>query len=300
MYYNEKTIVYFEGSFVKASDASTDLYGQSLHYGYSVFEGIRSYSTDQGTRIFKPKEHYDRLKRSAELMHIPFDYSSDELIALTYNLLELNGFTDAYIRPLIICSPNMSLTKGEKSYLALLAWEWDKGYLANNMRIMTSSFQRINPKAFKVEAKTGGHYVNSILVCQEAKSKGYDEALVLDENGNVAESSGANIFYERDGILFTPPKGNILPGITRDTVIDICKQLNIPVKETFFKPSDMKGADAAFFCGTAAEIVGLESLDDIPFGKDWKNSLSCRIQKAYSNLVRGKSLEEVKNTENVF
>lgn len=286
MYYDNETLVYFNGDFVKAKEANTDLYGQSLHYGYSVFEGIKSYSTDQGTRIFKAKEHYDRLRRSAELMRIPFTYTTQQLIDLTYELLALNGFSDAYIRPLVICSPNMSLSKGKESYLTLLAWEWSNGYLGNRMRIMTSSFQRPNPQAFLVEAKVGGHYVNSILACQEAKDKGYDEALVLDEKGNVAESSGANIFYEKDGILFTPAKGSILPGITRQTVFEICNELHIPVKETFFKPEEMRGADAAFFCGTAAEIVGLDSLDDVPFSKNWKDTASEKVQQAYLKLVR--------------
>lgn len=295
MYYNNETFIYFNGKFVKAKDAQTDLYGQSLHYGYSVFEGIKSYKTDNGIKIFKAEEHYDRLRRSAELMHIPFSYTTQELTDLTYKLLSLNGLSDAYIRPLVICSPNMSLSKGKESYLTLLAWEWSNGYLGDKMRIMTSSFQRPNPKAFLVEAKVGGHYINSILACQEAKDKGYDEALVLDERGNVAESSGANVFYEKDGVLFTPSKGNILPGITRATVLEICKELHIPVKETFFKPEEMRGADAAFFCGTAAEIVGLDSLDDIPFNKNWDDTYSCLIQKAYRNLVRGKSLKELKN-----
>ncbi|RKS97622.1 branched-chain amino acid transaminase [Chryseobacterium defluvii] len=290
MYYNSKTIVYFDGNFLRAEEAGIDLYGQSLHYGYSVFEGIKSYNTDRGTRIFKAEEHYERLKRSAELMHIPFDYKVSELTALTYELLEKNGFSDAYIRPLITCSPNMSLSKGQKSYLSLLAWEWGNGYLANNLKIMTSRFQRPNPNAFKVEAKVGGHYVNSILACQDAKDKGYDEALLLDEYGNVAEGSGANIFYEKDGTLFTPAKGSILPGITRQTVFEICSELTIPVKETLFKPEEMKGADAAFFCGTAAEIVALDSLDDVPFTKNWKDTVSSKVQHTYQKLVRGLSL----------
>lgn len=290
MYYNDDTVIYFDGNFMKAKDAGTDLYGQSLHYGYSVFEGIKSYSTDQGTKIFKAEEHYERLKRSAELMHIPFEYSVEQLTDLTYELLERNGFADAYIRPLVTCSPNMSLSKGKKSYLSLLAWEWSNGYLADKMKIMTSEFQRPNPKAFKVEAKVGGHYVNSILACQDAKDKGYDEALVLDENGYVAESSGANVFYEKEGTLFTPAKGSILPGITRQTVFEICDALNIPVQETLFTPEEMRGADAGFFCGTAAEIVALDSLDDVPFTKEWENTVSEKVQKAYLKRVRLLSL----------
>ncbi|WP_308005606.1 branched-chain amino acid transaminase [uncultured Chryseobacterium sp.] len=285
MYYNDDSVLFFDGEYVKAKEAKTDLYGQSLHYGYAVFEGIKSYKTANGTKIFKAEEHYDRLRKSAEAMHMPFHYSTEEMVETTYKLLEINHLSNAYIRPLVICSPNMSLSKGQKSYLVIEAWNWDNGYLANKLRIMTSSFQRPNPKAFKIEAKVSGHYVNSILACQEAKDKGFDEALVLDEKGNVAESSGANVFYEKDGKLYTPQKGNILPGITRATVFEICNQLGISYQEKLFMPQEMQGADAAFFCGTAAEIVALESLDNIPFKIDWEDSLSAKIQQAYRHLV---------------
>lgn len=294
MYFNSNTIIYFNGSFVKAAEANINLYGQSLHYGYAVFEGIKSYKTEGGTRIFKAKDHYDRLRQSAELMHMPFNYTTEQLVELTYSLLDRNELSNAYIRPIVLCSPNMALSKGIESHLAIEAWEWSNGYMANKMRIMTSSFERPNPKAFKVEAKVSGHYVNSILACQEAKDAGFDEALVLDSNGYVAESSGANVFYEKDGTLYTPAKGSILPGITRATVLDICRQLDIPTHETFFTPDEMRGADAAFFCGTAAEILALESLDNVPFTKNWDDTLSATIQKAYQNLVQGKTLEEFK------
>jgi branched-chain amino acid aminotransferase len=294
MYYNSNSIIYFNGNFVKASEASINLYSQSLHYGYAVFEGIKSYKTDGGTIIFKAEEHYDRLRKSAALMHIPFEYSTEELTDLSYEVLKRNGLSDAYMRPIVMCSPNMSLSKGKESYLAIEAWEWSNGYMANKMRIMTSTFERPNPKAFKVEAKVSGHYVNSILACQEAKDAGYDEALVLDGNGYVAESSGANVFYEKDGTLYTPAKGSILPGITRATVLEICAELDIPTQEKFFTPAEMRGADAAFFCGTAAEILALDSLDDVPFAKNWEDSLSATIQKAYRNLVLRKNLEEFK------
>lgn len=285
MYYNENSVLYFNGEYVKAAEAKTDLYSQSLHYGYAVFEGIKSYGTAQGAKIFKAKEHYERLKRSAELMLMPFDYTAEEMVAITYELLERNGLSNAYIRPIVVCSPNMSLSKGKESYLAIEVWNWDNGYLANQMNVMTSSFERPNPKAFKVEAKVSGHYVNSILACQEAKDKGFDEAVVLDHEGFVAESSGANVFYEKDGALFTPPKGSILPGITRTTVFEICDALGIPYTEKHFTPEEMRGADAAFFCGTAAEIVALGSMDSVPFSLSWEDTLSSAVQKAYRHLV---------------
>ncbi len=281
MYYNNNTIIYFNNAFVKAAEATMDLYSQSLHYGYAVFEGIKSYKTANGTKIFKAAEHYDRLRHSAAVMQMPFDIPTETLIDLTYQVLEKNNFSDAYIRPVVFCSPNMSLSKGKECFLAITAWEWTNGYLANKMRLMTSSYCRPNPGAFQIEAKVSGHYVNSILACQEAKDKGFDEALLLDGAGFVAEGPGANVFYENNGVLYTPSKGNILPGITRATVLDICRELQIPVEEKLFTPTDMYQADAAFYCGTAAEIVALESLDNIPFKKNWEESLSYLIQQAY-------------------
>jgi branched-chain amino acid aminotransferase len=291
MYYTENTIIYFDGAFVKATEAKTDLYGQSLHYGYAVFEGIRAYDVNGAAKIFKAKEHYDRLRQSAEAMLMPFDYSTPELVAITYEVLKRNEFTDAYIRPIVLCSPNMSLSKGKECHLAVEAWEWTNGYLANKMRVMTSTYCRPNPNGFHVEAKVSGHYVNSILACQQAKDKGFDEALLLDGNGYVAEGPGANVFYEKEGVVYTPARGNILPGITRATVIDICNELDIPVKETLFTPEEMRGADSGFYCGTAAEVVRLASLDDVPFKLNWDDSLGAVIQKAYKCKVLERQFE---------
>lgn len=285
MYYNENTIIYFNGAFVKASLASTDLYGQSLHYGYAVFEGIRSYAVEGKPKIFKAKEHYDRLRHSAEVMKMPFNYSTEQLTELTYEVLKQNNFIDAYIRPIVICTPNMSLSKGKECHLAITAWEWTNGYLANKMRLITSTYRRPNPSGFHIEAKVSGHYVNSIMACQEAKDSGYDEALLLDNNGFVAEGPGANVFYEKDNILYTPARGNILPGITRATVFEICNELNIKIVEKQFTPKEMREADAAFYCGTAAEIVELDSLDGIAFKKPWEETLSSKIQRAYKCKV---------------
>ena len=285
-YYNKNTIIWLDGKFVLASEAKTDLYSQSFHYGYSVFEGIRSYRTAAGkTRIFKADEHYDRLKRSAIFMNMPYRYDKDELIAATYAVLEKNNLQDAYIRPLVYSPANMSFNPNTESYTAIQVWEMAPFLGEKLLRVMTSSFQRPNPKGFKIEAKAAGHYVNSILASQEAKAKGFDEALLTDMNGYVAEGPGANVFYEKDGKFFTPALGNILPGITRATVIEICNELDIPVEETHFTTDDLAGADTAFFCGTAAEVIGWESIDDRPFRLPWKGSLSQQIQKAYKDKV---------------
>ena len=286
-YYNENTVLFLNGAFVKAVDAKMDLYSQSLHYGYSVFEGIRSYKTEDGTtKIFKATEHFDRFKASAEAINLPYTYNTQDLIAQTYKLLALNHLGDAYIRPVVYAPANMSFTQNTESFIFIQAWEMGPFLGDKRIRVMTSSFQRPNPKGFKIHAKAAGHYVNSIMASQEAKAAGYDEALLLDMHDHVAEAPGANVFFEKDGTLYTPSLGNILPGITRATVLELCATHAIPVVETSFGIDAIKGADAAFFCGTAAEVIGLESIDDVPFTKNWDDTASKKIQSAYQKLVR--------------
>lgn len=293
MYYQPNTVLYLaegagEGQFMKASEAQTGLYGQTLHYGYGVFEGIRSYDTAAGPRIFKAREHYERLKRSCELIHIPFRYSVSELESVTYELLERNQLKDAYIRPLIYCDPNMSLNRPTGVNLMICAWAWGS-YLGDKLlRVCLSSYQRPNPKSVKVEAKACGHYVNSILATVEAKDKGYDEGLLLDLQGNIAEGPGANFFCEKKGKLLTPPLGNILPGITRATVLEICDELGIPYEVRHIHPAELPSMDGAFFCGTAAEVIGIASINDVPFREPWSETFGYRIQKYYSAVVREK------------
>lgn len=291
-YCNESSILYLNGDFQKATETTTGLYGQTLHYGYGVFEGIRAYNTNNGTRIFKAKEHYERLKRSCELINIPFEFDVEELVQKTYELLELNNFKDAYVRPLVYCSPNMSLTKPVQVSLMICAWEWG-AYLGDNLLNVTiSSFCRPHPRSTKVEAKVCGHYINSILAATEAKDKGFDEAVLLDSDGFLAEGPGSNLFFEKDGKLFTPKTGNILPGITRATVMELCKKLNIELVEGEFVPEDLANADGAFLCGTAAEVIGLQSLEKKPFTKKWEDSLGKKLQTAYKNLVLERELQE--------
>jgi branched-chain amino acid aminotransferase len=285
-YYNEHTILWLDGEFIQAAEARTDLYGQSLHYGYGVFEGIRAYRTAGGeTRIFKAKEHFDRLERSALALNLPYDLSTEKGIAITYQVLEKNDLQDAYIRPLVYAPANMSFSRNERSHIAIKVWEMAPFLGDKLLRVMTSSFERPNPKGFKIEVKATGHYVNSIMASQEAKANGYDEALLTDMNGYVAEGPGANMFFEKDGTLFTPATGNILPGITRATVLELCHELDIPVEEKACTIEELKNADTAFFCGTAAEVIGWASLDGRIFPKPWNGSLSQQIQAAYKDKV---------------
>ncbi|HEY6504926.1 MAG TPA: branched-chain amino acid transaminase [Chitinophagaceae bacterium] len=285
-YYNDKTVLFLNGEFVKASEAKMDLYSQSLHYGYSVFEGIRSYKTVSGeTRIFKAAEHFERLNQSALALNMPYKWTTNELIETTYEVLRRNELQDAYIRPVVFAPANMSFNRNTESFITIEVWEMQPFLGDKLLRIMTSSFERPNPKAFKIYAKATGHYVNSILASQEAKTNGFDEALLLDINGYVAEGPGANVFFEKDGKLFTPALGNILPGITRATVLEICEELGIHIEEKLFTTDELKQADAVFYCGTAAEVIGWESLDDIKFSKPWNETLSRTIQNAYKHRV---------------
>ena len=286
-------VVYRDGEFLKAAEATSHLYGQTLHYGYGVFEGIRAYQTINGVKVFKAREHYERLLKSASLIGIPLDYDPEELIQATYQVLAKNKQSNAYIRPLVFCGPNMSLTAPSQVSLMIATWVWGK-YLGDKLlKVCISSYQRPNPKSFKAEAKACGHYVNSIMATTEAKQRGFDEGLLLDMEGFVAEGPGANFFYEKDGVLYTPPRGSILPGMTRQAVLEMCAELDFRVEEKLFKPEDLFEADSAFFCGTAAEVAGIESIEGQKFAKPWKESLGAIIQEAYQCLVLDKSYSYV-------
>ena len=286
-YYNDKTLIFADGNYLPPTELTGDSYSQTLHYGNGVFEGIRSYKTATGTRIFKAKEHYERLIYGTEVMNIPFHYSVNDLIDITYKLLDLNGFQDAYIRPIVVAGANMGLGSAEESSFIIQCWEWGKLMGDQLLKVRTSSFQRPNPKSCFVDAKVTGHYINSILARNESSASGHDEAILLDINNNVAECSGANVFIEKDGQLLTPPKGHIMPGITRTTIIEICAELGIPIEEKHFTIDEMKSADSAFFTGTAAEVVGLKSIDDYVFPKSWEETHGYRLMHLYKQEVLG-------------
>jgi branched-chain amino acid aminotransferase len=285
MYFGNSTLVFLNGDFVLANNVSTGLYNQTLHYGNGVFEGIRSYNSTDGVRIFKAKEHFERLIFSAEKMHIKLNYTCEEFEKAAYKLLEKNNLTDAYIRPIVYLGENMSLTPAEEVNVAILAWKWGSFLGDDLLSIMLSSYERPNPKSCHIEAKVVGHYANSVLASTEAKLKGYDEALLTDMNGFIAEGPGANFFMEKDGRLITAPEGNILPGITRATVFEIAKELNVEIEEKFFRPDDIYDADIAFFCGTATEIAGIKKYNDFEFPMKWDDSISQLIQRAYKRRV---------------
>ncbi len=286
MYYNQNTICLLDGKYLKAADAGANFYSQSLHYGNGVFEGIRAYETHKGVSIFKAEAHFERLLHSAEVMQLPVSYSVQELVEMSYELLKRNELTDAYIRPLIYTEANMSLNSSQRTHLFMAAWRWEKLFKDKIPRLMTSSYQRPNPQAFHVEAKVCGHYVNSILATNEARRKGFDDGVMLDMDGYVAEASGANIFYEKNEVLYTPAPGHILPGITRATVLELCKELRIKIVEKKITLEELKAADGVFLAGTAAEITQVHSIDDQTPVMRWEDTFGFMLQKKYEDLVK--------------
>ena len=288
MYFDSTTLVFLDGEFMPAEQATCGVYAQSLHYGYAVFEGIRAYDTAHGTRIFKAREHYERLHYSCQSIGLPLNYSVEELTEISYELLAKNNLSDAYIRPLAFAAtPHMTLTTPATGNLLMAVWHWGK-YLGNkSLRLTVSPYERPNPKAVPIEAKVSGHYANSIIASSEAKSRGFDEALLLDMNGYVAEGPGANFFFEQDGELFTAPGGSILRGITRNTIIDLAREMGIKVTEKFFRPEELRGATGAFMTGTAAEVIGIASVDEIVFEKPFEQTLGAQLAERYTALVLG-------------
>lgn len=284
-YYNQNTLVYLNGEFVKASQAGIDLFGQSLHYGYGAFEGLRAYSTHNGTRIFKAEAHFDRLRKSCEAISLPYVWNNRTLIEDSYALLEANNLRSAYIRPLVFSGSNMHLTSATQSSIMIAAWEWGP-YLGQNLiRVNISGIQRPNPKSFPIEAKASGQYINSILASSDALRQGFDEALMLDQDGFVAQASSENLFIEKDFKIYTPPVESVFPGITRRTVINICKQLGFDIIEKKLTIQDIYNADSAFLSGTAAEIIGIKQVDHVIYKEEWEHSIGASIQRKYKNLV---------------
>src|SRR5690606_28371740 len=207
------------------------------------------------------------------------------LIEKSYALLEANNLRSAYIRPLVFSGSNMHLTSAKDARIMIAAWEWGPYLGQNLLRVCTSKVQRLHPKSFHIDAKVSGQYINAILASSEAIREGFDEALMLDHDGFLAQASSENLFVEKDFKLYTPPVGNIFPGITRQTVIEICKCLHIDVVEKKLTIQDVDQADSAFLCGTAAAIIGIEEVDRIIYKEDWEHTIGATVQRKYKQLV---------------
>lgn len=285
MYYDKNTTIFLNDQWLKAENATTGLYQQSFHYGNGVFEGMRAYETPNGAKVLKIREHFERLLYSAEKMYINLEYTVDELTAICYELLEKNNMQNAYIRPLVYTDENMGLQPESQANLFMCAWEWGK-YYDKAAKVMTSSFRRPDPKSCHVEAKVTGHYTNSLIAIKDAKQKGFDEALLLDNHGFVAEATGANFFFQKNNTLYTAPRGNILPGITRSVIMELAKKNGIKVEEKHFTPEDVYHSDGAFFTGTAVEINPIESLDNNKFNKEWQDTFGHELHQQFNQYAR--------------
>lgn len=290
---SQGNIIYLNGSFKNETENRIDFKSQTTQYGYGAFEGLRSYTTGNGTKIFKAKEHFERLKKSCEKINLGFNWDIPALIKDTYQLLEKNKLKNAYIRPLVFADEGMDMVSDGKSHLMMTAWEWNSFYGDDLLKTCISSFEKPNPKSTPTDVKITGNYLNSVLAINEAKKKGFDEAILLDMNGFIAESTSANVFIEKGGKLYTPQKGNILTGITRDTVMQIANQLEIEIIEKNILLEEFKAADAAFLCGTAVEIIGIKSIDETIFPLYFNDSIGASILRVYKSLVLDKLSFEV-------
>lgn len=287
MYYGKGTVVFLDGTFEKAAQAQTDLFSQTLHYGHGVIEGMRSYSTPLGPHIFKAKEHYGRMLEGADRLGLKIKFNLDELIHFSYQLLEENkNLANAYIRPMIYVGASMPLITSKEAHVFISAWKW-KSYFENDLlNLKVSSVERPNPKSTLVNYKLTGHYTNYIFATSEARKDGYDEALLCDMNGNVAQASASNFFYQKDGKLYTAPKGHILPGITRTVVFDLAKELDIEIIEKDSTVEEVMKADSAFLTSAALEITGVNSIDKQGFDIPWEDSLGYQLLLKYNQIVQ--------------
>ena len=286
----ETEFIWMDGKLVPWKDAKIHVLTHTLHYGLGAFEGIRFYETDKGPAVFRLKDHTKRLFNGAKkaLMEVP--YSEEEINNAILETIRKNNIKAGYIRPIFFYGyGKMGLDPhGAPVNVSIAVWPWGS-YLGDEaVKVMTSSFTRIHPKSTYADCKFCGHYVNSILASCEAKEKGYTEALLLNAEGFVEEGPGENIFYAKDGKIYTPPLGNVLPGITRKSIIQIAKDEGIEVEEKDIKLDDVYGADEAFFTGTAAEVTAIASIDDKKIGEA-PGPLTKKLKELFMDIVHGKN-----------
>lgn len=292
-HFNHQKNIYIDGKIIPSSSFGVNASSQTLNYGFGAFEGIRSYVTPNGTKIFKAEEHFKRLQSSCEQIHLPFNWDIKQLIKDTHKLLEANELKNAYIKPVVFSGEGMNMVNSDQSHILIMAWELESFFGDRLLKTCISSYEKPNPHSVPINAKLTGNYLNSVLAISEANRNGFDEALLIDMHGYLTESSSANIFLEKDGKLFTPCEGNIMLGITRKTVMQIAIQLDIEVIEKNLTATDLKNADAAFLCGTAAEIVGIQSIDETSLPFSFSDSIGSSIQRVYKSLVLDKLSFEV-------
>jgi len=286
-------LIWFNDKFVPWREAKTHVLTHTLHYGLGVFEGVRAYETKKGAAIFRLEDHTKRLFNSAHIvgMKIPFDAA--KINKAQKESISKNNLKSGYIRPMAFYGAEaMGISAKELSTNVIVAaWNWGaymgQEALESGIKVKTSSFSRHYVNSTMTKAKANGNYMNSIIAHQEATSDGYDEALLLDTQGFIAEGTGENIFIVKHGKLYTPTLSSALEGITRDTVITIAKDLNVEVIEKNITRDEVYTADEAFFTGTAAEVTPIKELDKRLIGKGKRGSLTEEIQKIYFDTVKG-------------
>ncbi len=287
-------VIWMDGEYVAWRDAKVHVLTHTLHYGLGVFEGVRAYSTDKGTAIFRLKEHTDRLFRSAHIVGINIPFDKETLIEVQTAIVKKNELETAYIRPVVFYgSEGMGLRADNLSvHVAIASWEWGAYLGAENLergiRIRTSSYTRHHVNAAMTKAKANGQYINSMLALQEALTCGYDEALMLDTEGHVAEGSGENFFMVNNGVIYTPELSSALAGITRETIMVLADELDIPVKEKRITRDEVYVADEAFFTGTAAEVPPIREHDNRAIGAGTRGPITEMLQKTYFDQVHGR------------
>jgi branched-chain amino acid aminotransferase len=287
--------IWYDGKLVPWRDANTHVLTHSLHYGLAVFEGVRAYKTVSGTAIFRIREHTERLFNSAHIYLMKMPYTQDEIIAAQKEVVRANKLDECYIRPIAFYgSEKMGVSpKGVRVHVAIAAWPWG-AYLGadaieQGIRVKTSSFARHHVNVSMCRAKYSGTYANSILANLEATEHGYDEGLLLDVDGFVAEGSGENLFIVKNGCLYEPELTSALIGITRDSVITLAREMGYSVTARRITRDDLYIADEAFFTGTAAEVTPIREVDGRTIGEGRRGPITTRIQQAFFECVKGKA-----------
>ncbi len=280
---------WMDGKIVEFDDAKVHVLTHALHYGSAVFEGIHSYKTDKGTAVFRLDEHIERLFFSANSMSMELGFDKSEIKIAILQLLKKNNHDEAYIRPLAYYGfGNVGVfPKDIKARVLIVSVPWGN-YHSRNLRVMTSSFIRNPPRSTVFGAKISGNYSNSILAMFEARKKGFDEALMLDEDGFVSEGPVQNFFVVKNNELVTPDSRSALLGITRDSIITVARDIGIKVAEREIKLEEAKNADELFFCGTATEITPIISIDDKIIGNGEAGKLTAELRDKFYEIARGK------------
>lgn len=287
--------IWMDGKIVAWDDAHTHVISNTLHYGFGVFEGIRAYKTDAGPAVFKLDEHMKRLQQSANILGFEVPYTLEELAQATCAIIKANGFEQCYIRPLAyIGEGGMGLSYQDcEVNVSIAVWHWGeyvgKGTLENGSRVRTSSYIRQHINTNMSKAKACGNYMLFQMARTEAQRDGYDEALLLDANGYVAEGSVEHIFIVREGALITPPLGQLLDGITRRTIITLAREAGYEVREELFSRDYVLTSDEAFFVGTGAEVTPVVELDNRKIGDGKRGPITYALQKNYFDHVHGRA-----------